>query len=112
MSDVQRFNEEAQKAGKDGLDAAVSSFGEVNKGSFEDGTRAFEQLTGEIVATEGPVVSLEIEHLVHDEADVTQRGAVGMQEAVVRMPKTAAFYLRVSPAKSGAAVACRPERHV
>jgi hypothetical protein len=60
MSDVQRFNEEAQKAGKDGLDAAVSSFGEANKGfqaiaaeiaayskkSFEDGTRAFEQLTG------------------------------------------------------------------
>jgi hypothetical protein len=60
MSDVQRFNEEAQKAGKDGLDAAVSSFGEANKGfqaiaaeiaayskkSFEDGTRAFEQLRG------------------------------------------------------------------
>ena len=60
MSDVQRFNEEVQRAGKDGFDAAVSSFGEANKGfqaiaaeiasyskkSFEDGTRAFEQLIG------------------------------------------------------------------
>ena len=60
MSDVQRFNDEVQKAGKDGFDAAVSSFGEANKGfqaiaaeiagyskkSFEDGTRAFEQLIG------------------------------------------------------------------
>jgi hypothetical protein len=60
MSDVQRFNEEAHKAGKDGLDAAVSYFGEANKGfqaiaaeiaayskkSFEDVTRAFEQLRG------------------------------------------------------------------
>jgi hypothetical protein len=60
MSDVQRFNNEVQKAGKDGFDAAVSSFGEANKGfqaiaaeitayskkSFEDGTRAFQQLLG------------------------------------------------------------------
>ena len=60
MSDVQRFSDEVQKAGKDGFDAAVSSFGEANKGfqaiaaeiasyskkSFEDGTRAFEQLIG------------------------------------------------------------------
>ena len=60
MSDVQRFSEEAQRAGKDGLDAAVNYFGEANKGfqaiaaeiaayskkSFEDGTRAFEQLIG------------------------------------------------------------------
>jgi len=60
MSDVQRFNEEVQRAGKDGFDAAVSSFGEANKGfqaiaaeiasyskkSFEDGTRTFEQLIG------------------------------------------------------------------
>ena len=58
MSDVQRFNDEVQKVGKDGFDAAVSSFGEVKKGfqaiaaeitayskkSFEDGT--FEQLLG------------------------------------------------------------------
>ena len=56
MSDIQRFNDEVQRAGKDGFDAAVSSFGEANKGfqaiaaeiaayskkSFEDGTRAFE----------------------------------------------------------------------
>jgi hypothetical protein len=60
MPDVQRFNDEVQKAGKDGFDAVVSSFGEANKGlqaiaaeitayskkSFEDGTRAFEQLLG------------------------------------------------------------------
>ena len=60
MSDVQRFSDEVQRAGKNGFDAAVSSFGEVNKGlqaiaaevtayskkAFEDGTRAFEQLLG------------------------------------------------------------------
>ena len=58
MSDVQKFGEEFQRVGKDGFDAAVHSFGEVNKGlqaigaevtdyskkAFEDGTRAFEQL--------------------------------------------------------------------
>ena len=58
MSDVQRFNDQVQRAGKDGFDAAVSSFGEANKGfqaiaaeiaayskkSFEDATRAFEPL--------------------------------------------------------------------
>ena len=57
MSD-QKYGEEFQRVGKDGFDAAVRSFGEVNKGlqaiaaevtdyskkSFEDGTRAFEQL--------------------------------------------------------------------
>ena len=60
MSDIQRFNEQVERAGKDGFDAAASSFGEANKGfqaiaaeiaayskkSFEDGTRAFEQLIG------------------------------------------------------------------
>ena len=60
MSDVQKFGDEFQRVGRDGFDAAVSSFGEVNKGlqaiaaevtaytkkSFEDGTRAFEQLLG------------------------------------------------------------------
>ena len=60
MSDAQRLNDEVQRAGKDGFDAAVSSFGEANQGfqaiaaeiaayskkSFEDGTRAFEQLLG------------------------------------------------------------------
>ena len=60
MSDIQRFNDQVQSAGKDGFDAAVSSLGEANKGfqaiaaeiaayskkSFEDGTRAFEQLIG------------------------------------------------------------------
>jgi len=52
--------EEFQKVGKDGFEAAVRSFGEVNKGfqaiaaevadyskkALEDGTRAFEQLIG------------------------------------------------------------------
>ena len=52
--------QEFQKVGKDGFDAAVRSFAEVNKGFqaiaaemtgyskrvFEDGTRAFEQLLG------------------------------------------------------------------
>ena len=60
MSDVQKFSEDFQRVGKDGFDAAVSSFGEVNKGlqaiaaevteytkkAFEDGTHAFEQLLG------------------------------------------------------------------
>ena len=60
MSDVQKFGEEFQRVGKDGFDASVRSVGEVNKGfqaiaatvtdyskkAFEDGTRAFQQLTG------------------------------------------------------------------
>ena len=60
MSDIQKFGEEFQRVGKDGFDASVRSFGEVNKGlqaiaatvtdyskkAFEDGTRAFEQLIG------------------------------------------------------------------
>jgi Phasin protein len=58
MSDVQKFGEEFQRVGKNGFDGAVSSFSEANKGfqaiaaeltayskkSFEDGTRAFQQL--------------------------------------------------------------------
>jgi len=52
--------EDFQKVGKDGFDASVRSFGEMNKGfqaiaaevtdyskkAFEDSTRAFEQLIG------------------------------------------------------------------
>ena len=52
--------DEFQKVGKDGFDAAVRSFGEMNRGfqaiaaevtdyskkAFEDSTRAFEQLIG------------------------------------------------------------------
>src|SRR6478735_2183949 len=58
MAEAQKFADEFQKAGKDGFDATVRSFGEVHKGfqaiaarvtdyskrAFEDGTRAFEQL--------------------------------------------------------------------
>jgi hypothetical protein len=60
MSDVQKYGEEFQRVGKEGFDAAISSFGQVSKGlqaiaaevtayskkAFEDGTRAFEQLLG------------------------------------------------------------------
>lgn len=60
MSESQRFNDQVQRVGQNGLNAAVSSLGEANKGfqaiaaeitayskkSFEDGTRAFEQLLG------------------------------------------------------------------
>ncbi len=60
MSNVQKFGEEFQRASKDGFDASVRSLGEWNKGfqtiaatvadyskkSFEDGTRAWEQLIG------------------------------------------------------------------
>ena len=60
MTDVQKIGEEFQRVGKNGFEAAVGSFGEVNRGlqaiaaeltdysrkTFEDGTRAFEQLLG------------------------------------------------------------------
>ena len=60
MSDVQRFGEEFQRASKNSFDASVQSLGEVSKGfqaiaatmvdyskkTFEDSTRAFEQLVG------------------------------------------------------------------
>ena len=60
MSDFQKYGDEFQRAGKDGFDASVRSFGEMSKGfqaigasvvdfskkTFEDGTRAFEQLVG------------------------------------------------------------------
>src|SRR3990170_6586487 len=60
MDEFKKVGEEFQKVGKDGFDATVRSFGEVNKGfqaitakvtdyykkAFEDGTRAFEQLIG------------------------------------------------------------------
>jgi hypothetical protein len=60
MADIQGFGDEFQRASKDGLDASVRSFGEMNKGfqaiaatvidyskkSFEDGTRAIQQLVG------------------------------------------------------------------
>jgi hypothetical protein len=60
MAEIQKFGDEFQKAGKDGFDATVRSFGEVHKGfqaiaarltdyskrAFEDATRAYEQLIG------------------------------------------------------------------
>ena len=71
---------------------------------FED---ALEQLTIEILAAKGPVVLLEIEHFVHDEADVTKWGAVGMHESSRSGAVTAAFYLRGSSAM-GEAPGCLP----
>lgn len=60
MSDIQRYGEEFQRASQNGFDTSIRSFGELGKGfqairasmidyskkSFEDGTRAFEQLAG------------------------------------------------------------------
>ena len=60
MADIQRFGDEYRRASKDGFDASLRSFGEVNKGfqaiaatvmdyskkSFEDGTHAMQQLVG------------------------------------------------------------------
>ena len=60
MSDIQRYGEEFQRVSKNGFDTSVRSLGELGKGfqairatmmdytkkSFEDGTRAFEQLAG------------------------------------------------------------------
>jgi phasin family protein len=57
---IQKLTDESQKFGKEGFDAALRSYGELNRGlqaiaaktadyakkSFEDGTRAFEQLLG------------------------------------------------------------------
>ena len=46
MSDVQKFGDEFQRVGRDGFDAAVSSFGEVNKppGYRGRGHRLFEEV--------------------------------------------------------------------
>ena len=60
MTEHSKIADEFQKVGKDTFDAAVRSYGDVNKGfqaivaevtnyskkAFEDGTRAFEQLVG------------------------------------------------------------------
>ena len=59
-SDIQRYGEEFQRVSTNGFDTSVRSLGELGKGlqairttmmdytkkSFEDGTRAFEQLVG------------------------------------------------------------------
>ena len=74
MSDAQRYGEKFQRVGKDNFDAAVRSFGEVNKGfqaiaaevtdyskkSFEDGTRAFEQLLS--AKSFGQVIEIQSQH--------------------------------------------------
>jgi hypothetical protein len=60
MPKTEKFSDEFQKLGSDGFDAAVRSFGEVNRGlqalaarvtdnakkAFEDASRTFQQLVG------------------------------------------------------------------
>ena len=60
MTEQFKIGDDFQKVGKEGFDTAVRSYGEANKGfqavvaevtnyskkTFEDGTRAFEQLAG------------------------------------------------------------------
>ena len=60
MTEHSKIGEEFQKVGKEGFEAAVRSYGDANKGfqaiiaevtdyskkAFEEGTRAFEQLSG------------------------------------------------------------------
>ncbi len=60
MTEHSKIADDFQKAGKEGFEAAVRSYGDANKGfqaivaegtnyskkAFEDGTRAFEQLAG------------------------------------------------------------------
>jgi hypothetical protein len=60
MTEHSKIGEEFQKAGKDGFEAAVRSYGDANKGfqaiiaevtdyskkAFEEGTRAFQQFAG------------------------------------------------------------------
>jgi phasin family protein len=60
VEELKKVGQEVQKVGKDGFDATARSFGEMSKGfqaiaaqvthyskkTFEDGTRAFEQLIG------------------------------------------------------------------
>ena len=60
LEPIQKANDDFQKMGKDNYDAMLRSYGELNKGmqaitarlteyskrSFEDATRAFEQLLG------------------------------------------------------------------
>src|SRR4030065_1230297 len=91
MSDVQRFGDEVQRAGKDGFDAAVSSFGEANKGfqaiaseiaayskkSFEDGTRAFEQLLGAKSLEQVVEIQSQYARIAYESyfAEVSERGA-------------------------------------
>src|SRR5512134_1513488 len=116
MSDVQRFNEEAQKAGKDGLDAAVSSFGEANKGfqaiaaeitayskkSFEDGTRAFEQLIGAKSFEQACEVQAQYAKKAFD-AYVAQASKIG--EMYVDLARTAYQPVEQAVAKSARKVA-------
>src|SRR4029079_19622527 len=116
MSDVQRFNNEVQRAGKDGFDAVVSSFGEANTGfqaiaarttayskkSFEDGTRAFEQLLG----------AKSFEQVIEIQS---QYARMAYEAYVAELSKLGALYARLTrnaykPADQAAAKAGSPNR--
>src|SRR4026207_588819 len=104
--------EDFQKVGKDGFDAAVRSFGEVNKGlqaiaaeitayskkSFEDGTRAFEQLLG--AKSFGQVIEIQSQYArMAYEAYVAELSQLG--EMLAGRPRTAYKPVEQAAAKAG-----------
>jgi hypothetical protein len=113
MSDVQRFNDEVQKAGKYGFDAVVSSFVEANKGlqaiaaeitayskkSFEDGTRAFEQLLGAKSFEQVIQIQSEYARMVY-EAHVAELSKLG--EMYAGLTRDAYKPVELAAAKTGA----------
>ena len=116
MSDVQRFGDEVQRAGKNGFNAAVSSFAEANKGlqaiaaeitayskkTFEDGTRAFEQLLG--AKSFGQVIEIQSQYarMVY-EAHVAELSKLGEMYAGLT-------HNAYKPAEQAAAKAGAPNR--
>jgi hypothetical protein len=113
MFDVQRFSDEVQSAGKNGSDAAVSSFAETNKGlhaiaveitayskkTFEDGTRAFEQLLG--AKSFGQVIEMQSQYarMVY-EAHVAELSKLG--EMYAGLTRSAYKPVEQAAAKAGA----------
>ena len=114
MSDVERFGDEVQRAGKNGFNAAVSSFAEANKGlqaiaaeitayskkTFEDGTRAFEQLLG--AKSLGQVIEIQSQYarMVY-EAHVAELSKLG--EMYAGLTRNAYKPVEQAAAKAGAA---------
>ena len=105
--------EEFQKVGKDGFDAAVKSFGEMNKGfqaiaaevtdyskkAFEDGTRAFEQLLGAKSFEQVIQIQSEYARMVY-EAHVTELSKLG--EMYAGLTRNAYKPVEQAAAKTGA----------
>ena len=104
----QKFGEEFQKAGKDSFEATVRSLGEVNKGlqaiaakfadyskkSFEDGTRAFEQLIGAKSVEQAIEIQSQFAKKAYDTyiAEMSKLGemyvAVGLKSVTSRLKAT------------------------